>query len=89
MAFVVIRLALVNIDIGFKSLVSDFYPPHQVGQLAGAINIFYASGRTLALISVGAIIGAFNNDYRVAWIVALIAAFANLWVLRGVRDPRN
>ena len=36
----------------------------------------------------GAIVGAFGDDYRVAWLVALGAALANLWVMRGVRDPR-
>ncbi|WP_164976169.1 MFS transporter [Oleiharenicola lentus] len=88
-AFVITRLAWVNIEIGYKSLVSDFYPVHQVGQLAGAINIFYASGRTLALVSVGALIGAFGNDYRLAWPVAIAAALVSIWVLRGVRDPRS
>ncbi|MDQ5979713.1 MAG: transporter, partial [Verrucomicrobiota bacterium] len=51
--------------------------------------IFYASGRTLALVSVGALIGAFGNDYRLAWPVAIAAAFVSIWVLRGVRDPRS
>jgi len=88
-AFVISRLAWVNIEIGYKSLVSDFYPAHQVGQLAGAINIFYATGRTLALVSVGALIGAFGNDYRLAWPVAIVAALVSIWVLRGVRDPRT
>lgn len=88
-SFVISRLAWVNIEIGYKSLVSDFYPDHQVGQLAGAINIFYASGRTFALVSLGGLIGAFGNDYRLAWPVAIAAAAANIWVLRGVRDPRN
>jgi MFS family permease len=88
-ASVITRFAWVNIEIGYKSLVSDFYPPHQVGQLAGAINIFFASGRTLALVSVGAIVGALGNNYRVAWLIALTAALGTLWVLRGVRDPRE
>jgi maltose/moltooligosaccharide transporter len=87
-SFVLVRFAWVNIEIGYKSLVTDFYPVHQIGQLAGAINIFYATGRTLALISVGAIVGAFGNNYRVAWIVALIACGLTLIVMHRVRDPR-
>ncbi len=87
-AFLLFRFAWVVIEISYKSLVTDFYPREMVGQLAGAINIFYASGRTLALVTVGAIVGYFNNDYRVAWVVAMIGGGVCLWVMRGVRDPR-
>ena len=87
-AFLIFRFAWTVLEITFKSLVTDFYPREMVGQLAGAINIFYAAGRTLAVISVGALVGIFDNNYRLIWIVAGVTGVVCYLVTRKVTDPR-
>lgn len=86
-AFVVFRFAWAVVEVGYKSLITEFYPRELIGQLAGAINIFFATGRTLALVTVGAIIGMFGDNYRVAWYIAMVAAIANIVMMLGIRDP--
>jgi|GEM_PF-900529 len=87
-AFLIFRFAWTVLEIAFKSLVTDFYPREMVGQLAGAINIFFAAGRTLAVISVGTLVGFFDNNYRVVWIVAVGMGVGCFIVARKVTDPR-
>ena len=87
-AFLIFRFAWTVLEITFKSLVTDFYPREMVGQLAGAINIFYAAGRTLAVVSVGALVGLFDNNYRIVWIVAGVTGVVCFLVARKVTDPR-
>jgi MFS family permease len=88
-AAVMFQFSFSAVDITYKSLVTDFYPRQMVGQLAGAINIFYATGRTLALVSVGAIVGALDDDYRISWLIAIAAGIACILVMLTISDPRN
>jgi MFS family permease len=87
-AYLIFGFAWTVLEITFKSLVTDFYPREMVGQLAGAINIFFAAGRTLAVISVGALVGLFDNNYRLIWIVAGVTGVVCYLVARKVTDPR-
>ncbi len=88
-AFLIFSFAWNLIDISYKSLVADFYPREYVGQFSGAINIFFAAGRTLSVVFVGAIIGFFGDDYRMAWPMAMIAGVSGLIASLALRDPRS
>ncbi|NNE33760.1 MAG: MFS transporter [Rhodothermales bacterium] len=90
------------LEVTHKAFMSDRYPADKIGQLTGAVNIFYAIGRTAALILVGAVVKAFNPDvdwksldsvaqidYSVIWIVAIVAAVAGILLLHSARDYRH
>ncbi len=90
------------LEVTHKAFMSDRYPADKIGQLTGAVNIFYAVGRTAALILVAAIVKSLNPDidfsslesiatvdYSVIWIVASIAAIAGIILLQFVRDYRD
>jgi hypothetical protein len=81
--------------------MSDRYPADKIGQLTGAVNIFYAVGRTAALVFIGALVkwlnptvdwssveGVARIDYSVVWIVAAVAGICGILLLQTVRDYR-
>jgi hypothetical protein len=84
-AFVVLRFFSALVDINCKALIAECLPPGQEGQFAGAINIFFAAGRTLAFVVVGQAIAWGGGDYRLAWPIALGAVAVNLWLMRAVK----
>lgn len=90
------------LEVTHKAFMSDRYPADKIGQLTGAVNIFYAVGRTAALVFVGALVRWLNPtidwssiesiarvDYSVIWIVASVAAIAGIVLLHWVRDYRH
>ncbi len=76
------------LDLAHKTLVTDFYPQGMIGQLSTTMNIFYAMGRTIGLISVGWLVKSFGNDYSVIWPISGISAVVGIIVLLSVRDIR-
>ena len=89
------------LEVTHKAFMSDRYPADKIGQLTGAVNIFYAIGRTAALVFVGALVKwlnpevdwssastALSVDYSVVWIVAAVAALVGILLLNTVRDYR-
>ena len=90
----------MTLEVTHKAFMSDHYPPEKIGQLTGCVNIFYATGRTCALILVGvaiqwynrdAVVGAVGDvalDYRVIWIVSGLSALVGIAILATVRDRR-
>lgn len=85
----------ILIEVTQKPFMSEQYPADITGQLAGAINVFFAIGRTLALIFMGYFIpwvtpvGAEVPSYEFIWIVSGISAIMGIIVLNGVRDFRH
>jgi len=90
------------LEVTHKAFMSDRYPADKIGQLTGAVNIFYAVGRTAALLFIGALVKWLNPsvdwssvetiatiDYSVIWIVASVAALAGIALLHTVRDYRH
>ena len=90
------------LEVTHKAYMSEFYPADLIGQLAGAVNIFYALGRTAALLVVGISVKLWNPlldfdnlapntavDYRVVWIISAIAAVLGIAILATVRDFRH
>ncbi|MCB9511957.1 MAG: MFS transporter [Deferribacteres bacterium] len=90
------------LEVTHKAFMSDRYPADKIGQLTGAVNIFYALGRTAALVFVGALVKWLNPevdwssvetvakvDYSAIWIVAGVAALAGILLLNTVRDFRH
>lgn len=88
-AMLVMGLWQSFVEVTFKSFVTEFLPPNMVGQLLGAMNICFATGRTFGYVLVGFIVSWCGNNYRVAWLVAIGAVVANVLVLVSLRDPRN
>ncbi len=86
----------MTLEVTHKAFLSDHYPPEKIGQLTGCVNIFYATGRTSALILMGFAIRWYNHgapadlplDYRVIWIVSGLAALLGIGILSAVRDRR-
>ncbi len=89
------------LEVTHKAYMSDYYPPDLIGQLSGAVNIFYASGRTAALIFTGFCVRFMNRgidwdnpapnaavDYHVIWVISAASALAGIFVLMTVRDHR-
>ncbi len=89
-------LSDMTLEVTHKAFMSDHYPPEKIGQLTGCVNIFYATGRTCALILMGIAIQFYNRgaaadlplDYRVIWIVSGISALVGIAILSTVRDHR-
>lgn len=101
-AAVVFGLGDMLLEVTHKAFMSDYYPADLIGQLAGIVNCFYASGRTAALVAVGWCVKLTNPsvdwsntpdgasvDYRVIWIVSALAALFGIAVLATTRDLRH
>lgn len=91
------------LEVTHKAYMSDHYPADLIGQLAGAVNCFYAAGRTVALIFVGMCVKLTNPDinwdarmaddtfvnYRIIWVIASVAALIGIAILATTRDSRH
>lgn len=87
-AFLVFKFFTSTVELTYKAFITDFYPTNKIGQLAGAVNVFYATGRTISYVLVGAVVAACGNDYRLVWLVAIVVALANLAMMFTVREPQ-
>ncbi len=82
------------LSVTHKAFISEHYTHDIIGQLAGAVNIFYATGRTISLIFVGFCVKAINApnaqpiDYSVIWIISSFSALTGIIILFAVRDYR-
>ena len=63
---------VVIIDVTLKPFFSEYLPRDIIGQLTGAYNMCYASGRIVALVGTGWAVAAADGDYRVIWMVAVV-----------------
>lgn len=90
------------LEVTHKAFMSDHYPADLIGQLAGAVNIFYAIGRTAALVLVGFAVkwanptidfeatdGSEFVDYHLIWVISGIAAIIGIIILSTVDDHRH
>ncbi len=90
------------LEVTHKAFMSDRYPADKIGQLTGAVNVFYAIGRTGALLLVATLVKWLNPDidfsslesiasvdYSIIWIVASVAAVAGIFLLQFVHDYRD
>ncbi len=72
----------------FKPFISEFMPKDIIGQLTGAINIFYGVGRTLVTVAGGWIVYWAGGNYRVPFFFAIAAGVAGIWNTLRVKDER-
>ena len=90
------------LEVTHKAFMSEFYPADLIGQLSGAVNCFYAAGRTVALIVVGWCVKLANPsrdwstlpkdasvDYSIIWIISAVAAMIGILILATTRDYRH
>lgn len=60
------------LSITYKPFYTEYVPSDIIGQIAGALNIFYAVGRFLGTITAGILIEhLFGNDYRFIFPMAI------------------
>ena len=99
-AALVFGIGDIVLEVTHKAFMSDHYPVHMIGQLTGAVNIFYASGRTMALLFVGSLVTWMNPgvdftnpssdlDYSVIWMVCGVSAAVAMIILATVSDRRH
>lgn len=101
-AALVFGLGDMLLEVTHKAFMSEYYPADLIGQLSGAVNCFYAAGRTSALIIVGWCVklanpsvdwGALGDqayvDYSVIWLISAAAAMAGIAILATTRDLRH
>lgn len=90
------------LEVTHKAFMSEFYPADLIGQLSGAVNCFYAAGRTAALVVVGFCVKLVNPtlsaadvpqdaaiDYRIIWIISAVSAVVGIAILFTTRDYRH
>jgi predicted MFS family arabinose efflux permease len=76
------------VEITQKPFFTEFLPKDIIGQLSGAYNICFATGRTLAMAGGGWLIQLYGNNYRLIWIIALLAGAVTIAVASRIPDPR-
>ncbi len=72
----------------FKPFFTEFIPKDIIGQVSGAINIFYAVGRLLVTYGGGWIVYAFSGNYRILFYFAIAAGICGAITVASVRDER-
>ncbi|MEM9159326.1 MAG: MFS transporter [Verrucomicrobiota bacterium] len=72
----------------FKPFFTEFIPRDLIGQVSGAINIFYAVGRLIVTYGGGWVVYFFSGDYRVLFYFALAAGACGIWTVSRVKDER-
>lgn len=85
---IIISFGNVVYQVTYKPFFTEFLPRDIIGQLSGALNISYALGRTFALVGGGAVISMMGNNYRYAWVLAIIAGIASIFLAAGIPDRR-
>jgi len=76
------------IEITQKPFFTEYLPKDIIGQLSGAYNVCFATGRTLAMVGGGWLIQLCGNNYRLIWVVALVTGVVTLIVAASIPDHR-
>jgi hypothetical protein len=76
------------VEVTLKPFFSEFLPRDIVGQLTGAYNICYATGRITALVGTGWLVSFADNNYRVIWLAALVFGALSALVAATIPDRR-
>lgn len=79
----------VLVEVTQKPFFSEYLPRDLVGQISGAYNVCFALGRTVALAGGGWVIAAFNNNYRLIFVIALIFGILSAWLSLRIPDLRH
>lgn len=81
-------LGFVIKNTTFKPFISEFMPKDIIGQITGAINIFYGIGRTIVTVGGGWAVHYAGGNYRVLFFFAIAAGLMGIWTVLGVKDER-
>jgi len=76
------------IDIAFKPFMVEFFPSDIIGQLSGAMNIFFALGRSAASVIGGFLISMAGENYGVMWYMTLGSGVLCILATLSVPDYR-
>lgn len=72
----------------FRPFASEFMPSDIMGQLMGAVNVFYSLGRLIVTFAAGWIVYQSGGNYRVLFIFAIITGLAAIYSVAKVSDER-
>lgn len=75
-------------NVTLKPFMTEFIPPDIIGQVTGALNVFFALGRTAALLGGGTLISILGNDYRHIWSIALFFGAITVGICLSLPDLR-
>ncbi len=75
-------------SVTFKPFMTEYIPRDIIGQVTGAINIFAALGRTVALLGGGVLVSFFENNYRTIWWIAIVAGSSCVLLCARLPDLR-
>jgi Na+/melibiose symporter-like transporter len=96
MAAVCFGVGDTTLEVTHKAFMTEQFDPDKVGQLSGCVNIFYAVGRTFALVLVGVAIDLTQSedelatpDYHVIWIISAVGATIGIAIMSTVTDHRH
>ncbi len=100
-ASLIFGIADMLLEVTLKAFMSEHYPADRTGQLAGAVNCFFAAGRVVGLLVVGYCVKLTNPqidwaritetayvDYSVIWIISSIGAVLGMAALLTTKDIR-
>jgi len=75
-------------SVTLKPFMTEYIPSDIIGQVTGALNIFFALGRTAALLGGGVLISLLGNDYRHIWSIALFFGAITVGLCISLPDLR-
>jgi len=85
-------------EVTFKPFMTEYFPKDIIGQLSGAMNVFFATGRMAMTLGGGYLVYWMNgpqasvtksNDYSIIWWVAIATALTNILLILTVPDHRH
>lgn len=85
---IVFGFGSVIVDVTQKPFFTEYMPTDIIGQLSGAYNICYATGRSLALAGGGLIVSLAGNNYRAIWLIALVFGLMSALIAATIPDRR-
>ncbi len=85
---VLFGMGVMIVEVTQKPFFTEHLPREIIGQLSGAYNICFALGRSIAMAGGGWLIQLSGNNYRVIWIVALLAGAVAAAVAATIPDRR-
>ncbi|QDV17203.1 Major Facilitator Superfamily protein [Gimesia panareensis] len=100
-ASLIFGIADMLLEVTLKAFMSEHYPADRTGQLAGAVNCFFAAGRVAGLLAVGYCVKLMNPqldwsrisetayvDYSVIWMISSFGAVLGMIALSTTKDLR-
>lgn len=86
---VTLGVCQVFVHVTQRAFFTEHLPPESIGELSGVYSLYLGLGRSTALVCGGWIVAAAGNDYRVLWVVGLLAGAAAAFLAGRLPDERH